>query len=130
MNIEASILALLKASPAVKGLVSGRIYVLILPETPTFPAITFQRISETPDSTLDGPGTFNEIRLQLDCWSTASHSEVSQIADAISGAINGFSGTSTGVTIYNVMRDGSQDMYEPTPPTYRRSIDFKVQFAV
>ena len=130
MNVEASVLAILKASPALSGLVSGRIYALILPETPILPAVTYQRISEVPDSTLDGPGTFTEVRLQLDCWSSTSHAEACAIADAIASALNGYTGTSLGVTFWNVMRDNSKDFYEPLPKCYRRSVDYKIQLAV
>ena len=130
MSIEKAIVAILKASPTFSTLCAGRIWALILPETAAFPAITYQRISETPDYTLDGPGTFGEARLQIDCWSAASHSEASQIADAIASAIDGYTGTSAGVSIHNVMRDNSQDFYEPNPKCYRRSVDYMIQFAL
>jgi hypothetical protein len=49
------------------GVVSTRIYPLNLPQPPTYPAITYQRIS---NSGQDGTSTLKQSRWQIDCWAS------------------------------------------------------------
>jgi hypothetical protein len=49
----------------VVGVVGTRIYPLNLPQPPTYPAITYSRIS---NSGQDGTSTIKQSRWQVDCW--------------------------------------------------------------
>jgi hypothetical protein len=55
----------LTADPGVVALVSTRVYPLILPQTPTYAAITYQRISSTGQ---DGSSDRRQSRWQINCW--------------------------------------------------------------
>ena len=128
-SIETAIIAIFLASTTLTALCGMRIYPMILPDDCQYPAISYQRISETPDYTLDGPGTFDEVRLQIDCWAETAL-QTRALADVIRTSIDGLSGTCSGLTIWNAMRDNAQDFYEPDHRLYRHSVDYRIQFAL
>lgn len=45
-----------------------RIYPMELPQGPTYPAITYQRISNARVNSFDAGGGIDNPRLQVDCW--------------------------------------------------------------
>lgn len=55
-------------STAASASVGTRIYPTILPEHPTYPALTYQRISNTGQ---DGTSNRKESRWQINCWSVS-----------------------------------------------------------
>src|SRR3990167_3746716 len=49
---------------------ASRIYPLVLPQKPTLPAVTFQRIANARVNSFDAGGGIDNPRLQVDCWAT------------------------------------------------------------
>ena len=99
---EASLFSILtEGSPnAVAAIVGTRVYPDVLPQTPTLPAIRFQRIS-TPRSqyrTLDGHAGYASPRFQIDCF-TMSRSSALALAQAVYGLLEGFTGTVAGLRV-------------------------------
>jgi hypothetical protein len=70
------------ANSGVSALVSTRIYPLRLPQHPTYPALTYQRIS---NSGQDGTSNRKESRWQINCWATTHLAAVS-----LSAAVKAF----------------------------------------
>lgn len=70
--ITAMVRSKLAATSAVTALVSTRIYVDELPQTPTLPAISVSKVSWVPNKTV---GKQANARVQVSCWSNPPTSE-------------------------------------------------------
>jgi hypothetical protein len=69
--IEQKIYQLISQDPAIKAVVSGRVYGnKLLPQPPIFPAITYFRVSSYRDRTLSGSSGVTRARIQIDVWAS------------------------------------------------------------
>jgi hypothetical protein len=90
--ITAMVRAKLAATSAVTALVSTRIYVDMLPEPATLPAISVHPVSRIPDPEVGKGWT---ARVQVSCWSdplksagVRSPAEVESVAAAVTAALH------------------------------------------
>jgi hypothetical protein len=60
--------AYILADPAITAQIGTRLYPIKLPQAPTFPAMTMQRISNFPASSLRGRASLARPRYQFDVW--------------------------------------------------------------
>jgi Protein of unknown function (DUF3168) len=97
MGLQTTLRTILLADPTVSGLVGGtRIYPKILPQNPTFPAITYQRISRIPVADhLTGPGSLGRPRVQVDVWALTD-AAAEALGAAVKARLNGFRGVVAG----------------------------------
>jgi hypothetical protein len=111
--IDAAVMATLRATSTIAALVGGRVYPDALPPSPTLPAVTVRKISDTPDPEI---GRAHRARVQVSCWSnpTPAHgvrspAEVEGLAAAVAGVVhtarlNGSPTSMTaGTTSYSVL---------------------------
>jgi len=82
MRVEFGIVAALKADAAVSGVVSDRVYFERMPQGGSLPALTYQRISTSRRSFLDGSDTLTDVRVQVDAWG-GSPVVVKDLADKV-----------------------------------------------
>jgi len=115
----------LEENAGVAALTSTRIYPLILPQNPTMPAITYQRISGTGQ---DGTSTLRQSRWQVNCWSkrrdgAGGYGEVQQLATAVKAALEEYIELSQtpGINMARVVNE--LDDYEDETQVYRVIID-------
>jgi hypothetical protein len=89
----AAVKSRLSAITGLTSLVSARIYVDLLPQKPTLPAVRVQRISEIEDAHLRGVGAIRRARVQVDAIATSLET-ATQVSDAAhgDGAGSGLSG--------------------------------------
>jgi Protein of unknown function (DUF3168) len=128
--MEAAIRSLLLADSAVTTLVGTRICPLVLPQKPTLPAITYQRISGQTQYTHDGPALARP-RVQIDCWAS-DYDTAKSLAAAAAAVLSGFKGISSGVEIEGVFSAGCREFYEAETrpaPLYRVSSDYFIWLA-
>ena len=123
--MEAAARAILLADGTVAGLVSTRIYPGKLPQIPTLPAVTYSRVDGPRVQSLVGSSGLAHPRLQIDCWAE-TYAGVKTLANAVRGAIDGYSGTISGTRVGGVLIDDEQDVYEPNVEFYRVSQDYIV----
>ena len=83
MSISTLLRAGLIGDSGVGALVSTRIYPDDLPQKPTYPAITYQRIS---NSGQNGSSNRRESRWQLNCWGE-TYDDVTDLAAAVKAFI-------------------------------------------
>lgn len=114
--LEESIYAHLSTVAAVSTLAGTRIYPVFLPQDPTYPAISYQRISSQPQVAIGGFCNLDNPRIQIDCWAS-SYSAVKSLAEAVRDAMMSAPG-------FNALELSDQDLYEPEVEVYRVSIDF------
>jgi hypothetical protein len=118
--IEELIYSNLSTATSVTALVVDRIYPLLMPQDPTLPAVTYQRISDNPINSLSGHGGLDNPRIQIDCWAT-SYSGVKTLSNAVIKAMDSS-------TAYKSLRMSDQDLYEDGTEIYRVSMDFSCWF--
>ena len=125
--IETAVRSILLADPTVASLVGTRIYTGILPQRPTFPAITLKKVDKLSGLTLSDAVGPNTLRLQADCWANDVDG-VRALADAVNGSddqatagpLHGFSGPSPSVLSHPDLFAG-WNMDDPAPG-YRRDV--------
>lgn len=65
MTIGALLRSALVDNAGVVAIVGQRVYPVLLPQNPTYPAISYERISSTGQ---DGTSNRKESRYQINCW--------------------------------------------------------------
>jgi hypothetical protein len=119
--LEESIFAHLSTSTALTAMVSTRIYPAMLPENCELPALSYQRISNTPQNTMSGHSGLDNPRIQIDCWAT-SYGDAKAIGDKTRKAMGA-------ATTFRALQLSDQDIIEPELEIYRVSMDFSCWFA-
>jgi hypothetical protein len=112
-TLKSAIYSILMGDSSVQALVDGRVGPGGDPvEGKT--SIVFHIISSVPGHTMDGPDTLITPTLQVNSYGLRDY-QAEEIADAVRGALNGFSGTVNGVSIsYIALNDeGDLDDFEP-----------------
>ena len=112
----------LRNDPAVAAFVLDRIYPLVMPDSPTVPAIVYALISNRPQNSLEG-WTSDQMQaiVQLDCYSKL-YSDAQALADAVQNLL----ATPNVVPgIKGWLRDRRDD-YEDEPRFHRVSMDFAI----
>jgi hypothetical protein len=101
---------------AVTTLVGQRVYVDLLPQKPTLPAIRVQRISELEDAHLRGARAIRRARVQVDAIA-ASLETATAVSDAAHGdgagsGLAGFEGEISGQRVMAVLPSDTRSDYE------------------
>lgn len=139
MSIEAAVRTRLLAHAGVAALVydaagtdpfKERVYPAVLPQGPTFPAITYEVIGGPRANTFGGPGGLPGDLVRLHCWGGEGPSgfdAVVALAKQARLAFDGYQGTSQGETIQSSwMEAGALPDFEPETQVHRRILDFRV----
>lgn len=106
--LEEGVYARLSGSTGVTSIVSTRIYPEELPQNPTYPALTYQRISGNSHFHQTGLTGLGEGRIQVTCWAQKAekgggdYPQVKDLREAVRLALAGFQGTAGGVDIRSV----------------------------
>jgi len=116
-NFERGMLAyLITGSSQLNALVSNRISPIPLPQTPTFPFITYQKIPTGNHLFYHGGHTgFVLGRYQFNCWSTSKRAS-RNVADELITTISSWTGTASFVL-------DDFDGYEPDTQLFRTIVD-------
>lgn len=116
MSYFSDLQAHLKANAGLSALVSENIWPLFR-RSDSLPAVTYQVVANVPQTGLDGgQGDLDNVRVQIDCWSSASYDQARQVAAAVRSAMSGFASKSILLL--------EQDFYESEPRMYRVSLDY------
>jgi len=129
MSIEAGLWSLLVNDAEVALEVDDRVYPVVLPQPPTYPAVTYRRISQNIPLAHDGPVAFSADRFQVDCYAEEIADLVSVVA-AVRTCLNGYSGTSVGVKIWCIKLLNQVNGFGEAADVMRSSIDFLVTYRV
>lgn len=125
MTVEEAVIARLQTVSAVTALVSTRIYLDKLPQSPTYPCVRVQLIDEQTGQHLRGGESLRVARVQVDAFAREvsgvnPYALAVSVADAIHGddagsGLQGWSGTlgSPAVTVVSVFRSDRRRYYDP-----------------
>lgn len=107
------------ASGGVAALVSARVYPVLLPQTPTYPAVSYQRIS---NSGTNGSTALRESRWQVNCWA-ATYAGAVSLSEAVKAAMEEHTDVSQtpGIKYSRVVNEF--DDFDPDTEIYRVILD-------
>lgn len=116
MNIQETIYEHLTTNAGVVALVVARVYPMRMPQQPTLPCITYQRIDSVPEYSHDGRGLATS-RFQLSCWAE-TYVGVIALAAAVLAAMDGFPNVA--------FVEGHNELYEPETQVYHVPVDVMI----
>ncbi|RPI63876.1 MAG: DUF3168 domain-containing protein [Planctomycetaceae bacterium] len=128
-TIDDAIYQILTTNSGVVALASNRVYPNVLPQGVTYPAISFQIISETPEYSHEGDSNLNLARVQFDCYAT-TQTGVRAVADALRSALTGLRTTVDNVRIGSSFLVNTLSNYEDALRVYRMTRDFMMTYSV
>ena len=105
------------------NLVKERIYILKLPQNPTYPAITYFRVSSPRHHDID----VSYPRFQFDSWAS-TYEEARNVANEIRKAIQREKGLWNGIKIIQVVYLNEVEMYENDTKIYHIVTDFQILY--
>jgi hypothetical protein len=125
MVIEEALMTYLLAQSGLTALVSNRIYPLKLPQTPTLPAIVYQKIDapRLPGFSADYGVT---TRIQITSWAltyTGASAVQEQIRTATQNIMNQ---SMSGMVVKNIEFDEGPDSYEDETERYGKIVDLLI----
>ncbi|HOA69153.1 MAG TPA: DUF3168 domain-containing protein [Methanosarcina thermophila] len=119
--IDEAIRTILTSNTAVKSFVGTRIHPFKLPLGCTLPALSIHKPSNPYRQISGSP------RFQISCWAE-DYLQVQQLSQVVEAALEGFSGTVSGIEIIRIIPIEAPDQYEDLPGVYHIPYDFKVIF--
>lgn len=127
MIIEQAILTDLKTDGTLAALVGTRIYPARAIQDVTTPYIVFSKVSGVRVSSHDGASGLVDARFQFSIFST-TYKSCKDVAVAIQGVLEGFSGTmggAGGVTVGGCFYLDENDFYEDDSRLYHVAVDYR-----
>jgi hypothetical protein len=129
MSLETSLYLHLSTHVDIQPLVGNRVYPVLLPQNPTYPAITYRRDDDSRYSTLDGnQNAFVDASLILDAWGE-TYAAAKNLADEIKAALQNLTGDMSGLTVNRVHMGGYVEVYETEVQAYRVSHGIFVSYS-
>ena len=119
--------ALLLSSSDIAAEVGVRVYPLKLPQNPTYPAITYQVISDQSEKLLEGPDRIRRARVQIDVWA-ATISTCQTITNYIRSLLDGQDNTQGNIRFRSAWTENEQDIYEESIEKYRILSDYMITY--
>ncbi len=125
MTIETGLRTHLLADGPVAALVVARVYPIKLPQSPTYPALTYEIISDIPHRSLGGDSDLERVRARIHCWAT-TYTGAIDLAAKVRAAVGDFSGLMGTTTVRSVKFETWNDLFDDVPEVYRRVADFYI----
>lgn len=125
--IEQGIYSLLRNDAGVAALAGTRVFPVLLPESPTLPALTYQVVGGSSDQTFETSG-YQRLRVQLDCWGE-SYADAVTLRAAVSKAVDGYQGPlSDGTFLLDAQTLQTADFFEQEARQYRAMLEVYLYF--
>jgi hypothetical protein len=119
MSLGLKVYAALANNSGVAALVSTRIHPAILPQTPTYPAISYLRVSNTGQQ---GSTKLRETRYQINCWG-ATYAAAQSLAVAVKTAFEEYVEAATTPRIEMTLVVNELDDYDDQADIFRVIVD-------
>jgi len=124
-EIEEAVYSALTGNATLTGLISTRIYPLVLPQEVALPAVTFFRVSNLHNHGMGGDIDLMETRLQVSILAD-SVSRMRTVTDAVRGVLSRWKGTYGGVIVQDSLLDNEMDDFEPETSVYQCVQDYRI----
>ena len=124
MTIEEALSAYLNSKTELIDIVGDRIYPIVLPQNPTYPALTYFKVSGLAlhDADIAYP------RFQLSSWGE-DYADVKTLAAAVKEVMQRFKGImggTGGVKVSQVVYENELDLYDSVTGIYHIPADYKI----
>jgi hypothetical protein len=129
-TIDDALYAYLTAPTTQTGsIISDRLYPLVLPQNPTYPAATYQQITDQLTATGQSePGDLNDALFQFDCYGS-SHKKAKLLAQAMRADLSGYQGTLSGIKVTSLFQN-EYDFWGAEAGVWRVTLEFKILFNI
>ena len=127
MTREAELRTYTLAGAAVVALAGTRMHARKLPQTPTLPAIVYQRIDTRRLHEMDGPDGLPRPRMQVTSWATTPAAAY-DLAAAVRERLDGYEGTWGTLAISSCLCVGERDVEDPDAGRNGVAQDYMIQF--
>jgi len=118
VNVNDELYRQLTGYAGLAALVGGRVYRVHLPQDPTLPAVTYQRIDTPREYSHDGESFLVHPRFQISCWAgTQSGGEA--VANQVRAALAGWPDAYGGAAFV----ESQADLYDPDTAIYHIPVD-------
>ncbi len=115
----------LQAVSGVTNLVGTRVYPVVLPQDPVYPAVRYQQTAGERTQAMGSNTGLVNTTVQIDSYSE-SYEEAREVAEEVRAALQRFQGTVAGVEIESVFVNGPLDVFEDQIKKFRVQQDFTV----
>jgi hypothetical protein len=119
MSIEALVYGRLTTYSGITAIASTRTYPMRLPQNPTLPAISYQKISNTEQK---GSSNLKDSRYQLNCWAT-TYAEAHSLAAQVKAAFEEWHDANQTPGVLMARMVGETDTEDDDTKTYRVILD-------
>src|SRR5687767_13927197 len=107
--IGKAIYSILTGNPDFVALVGNRVYPLKIEQGEALPAVTYQKISNTPSPCKDAVSGVDRFRVQINIYAE-KYSQQEQLGGIIRTALDNFKGTVSGSEITNIAYETETDL--------------------
>ena len=114
--IETELYTALTADTTIAAVASNRVYPLVMPQDPTLPAITYERISGAKVNGLDGYLGMDNPHIMLNVWATR-YDTAKELAEDVHDCMNK-------VTAFRALLINDMDGYDPDTGLFVISQDY------
>ena len=125
MSIESAIYSRLSTFAGLTALISTRIYPLKLPQTVTYGAVTYSKVSGLRNHQHGGSAQVAEPRFQITAYHT-SYASLKGITKQIRLALDAYSGTVSGTKLFFCFLLNETDLYDDDTKVYYTALDFRI----
>jgi len=131
-TIESALYAILVADETIAGLVSTRVYPLMIPQPASVPAITYEQLSGWREHTMTDRIAMASPVFRVTSWAT-TYSGCDALAKAVRTVLNTASGTEGNITVQVIFLINETDVIERVPGVrglrrFGRRQDYKIWF--
>ena len=107
--LETALYVILTGDISVTAFIINRVYPVNLPQACIMPAITYQEIASTREYVMSGAIGMVSARYQINCWDD-DYAGARALADAVRIALECYTGTVNGRSIYTVFLEDQGDL--------------------
>ena len=121
--IEKELVGYLLADAGLALMIGDRLHDMVLPQSPTLPAVVWQRISTTRVHSQSGASRLARPRFQFTCWATTTLAAI-QVAGALREALDGYGGRMGMVENVAIFGEGENAGLDPETGLRNVALDF------
>jgi len=118
IELEVALHAHLRDCVGLTALISTRMYPVILPQDPTYPAISYQRIDGPREHAISSDAGLAHPRIQIDSW--GKHvGDCKAVATQVRNALQRWADMTSSPVVLDCFLECDEDSYEPETNIYR-----------
>lgn len=129
MTIEEGLYSWLTGNADISALCGDRVYPDKLPQEPTYPAMTYQRITTGLPMAHDGPLDLENARFQFNCLGLTPKA-ARTLANTLKQELAGFRGTMGDVSVHGAFLLNQISDFEDEAEVYRAIVDFRINYKI